>query len=69
MAEKTLKAGDAVSWKSHGGTAQGKVVKKQTSPSQIKGRKVSASKNEPQFVVETDDGKKASHKAKALKKG
>ena len=28
--EKRLKAGDAVSWQSHGGTAHGKVVRKQT---------------------------------------
>ena len=73
MADKTPtthepKAGDKVSWKSHGGTAHGKVVKKQTSPTQIKGHKVAASKDEPQFIVETDEGKKAAHKAKALTK-
>ena len=38
-----LKAGDKVTWSSHGGTAHGKVVKKQTSPTQIKGHKVAAS--------------------------
>ncbi|QPQ54212.1 DUF2945 domain-containing protein [Allosphingosinicella flava] len=63
-----LSAGDKVSWKSHGGTAHGKVVKKQTSPGQIKGHKVAASKDNPQYIVETDDGKRAAHKAKALKK-
>ena len=69
MAEKTFKAGDKVEWKSHSGTAHGKVVKKQTSPTQIKGHKVAASKDTPQFIVETDEGKKAAHKAGALKKG
>lgn len=69
MAEKTLKTGDTVSWKSHGGTAHGKVVKKQTTPTQIKGHKVAASKDEPQFIVETEEGKRAAHKAEALKKG
>jgi uncharacterized protein YijF (DUF1287 family) len=69
MEEKTFSKGDKVSWKSHGGTAHGKVVKKQTSPTQIKGHKVAASKNNPQYIVETDDGKKAAHKAEALKKG
>lgn len=59
--------GDAVSWKSHGGTAHGKVVKKQTTPTEIKGHKVAASKDEPQFIVETEDGKRAAHKAAALK--
>ena len=63
------KAGDKVSWKSHSGTAHGKVVKKQTSPTQIKGHKVAASKEEPQFIVETEEGKKAAHKAGALKNG
>ena len=46
------KSGDKVSWKSHGGEAHGKVVKKQTSPSRIKGHKVAASKDDPQFIVE-----------------
>lgn len=68
MAKKTLNAGDKVSWKSHGGTAHGRVVKKQTSPTRIKGHKVAASKDEPQFIVETDEGKRAAHKAEALKK-
>ena len=62
------KAGDKVSWKSHGGEAHGKVVKKQTSATQIKGHKVKASKDDPQFIVETDDGKRAAHKKGALSK-
>lgn len=69
MAEKTLKTGDKVSWKSHGGTAHGKVVKKQTTPTQVKGHKVAASKDEPQYIVETEEGKRAAHKAEALRKG
>ena len=63
------RAGDRVSWKSHGGTATGKVVKKQTSPTTIKGHKVAASKDNPEFIVETDEGKRAAHKASALSKG
>lgn len=63
-----LSRGDKVSWKSHGGTAHGKVVKKQTTPTMIKGHKVAASKDNPQLIVETDEGKKAAHKANALKK-
>ncbi len=68
MAEKSLKAGDKVSWKSHGGTAHGKVVKKQTSPTQIKGHKVAASKDNPEYIVETHEGKRAAHKPDARKK-
>jgi hypothetical protein len=61
--------GDKVSWKSHGGEAHGKVVKKQTEPTTIKGHKVAASPDNPQFIVETEEGKRAAHKAEALKKG
>ncbi len=64
-----LKKGDKVSWKSHGGTAHGEVVKKQTSATQIKGHKVAASKDNPEYIVKTDEGKKAAHKPGALKKG
>ena len=65
---KQLKAGDEVSWKSHGGTAEGKVVRKLTKPTQIKGHKVAASKDNPEFLVKTDEGKEAAHKAEALTK-
>ena len=65
---RTLKAGDRVSWKSHGGKAHGKVVKKLTSETQIKGHKVAASKDNPEYLVETDEGKQAAHKAEALTK-
>jgi uncharacterized protein YijF (DUF1287 family) len=63
-----FKAGDKVTWKSHGGEAHGKIVKKQTSATQIKGHKVAASKDNPQFIVETDEGKRAAHKPDALSK-
>ena len=65
---KTLKAGDKVTWKSHGGTAKGKVVRKLTSPTCIKDHKVAASKDNPEYLVETDEGKRAAHKARALSK-
>ena len=60
--------GDKVSWKSHGGEAHGKVVRKQTGPTRIKGHKVAASPENPQYIVETDEGKSAAHKAEALTK-
>lgn len=62
------KAGEHVSWKSHGGQAHGKVVTKQSSPTQIEGHKVAASKDDPQFIVETAEGKRAAHKKEALRK-
>ena len=64
-----LKKGDKVSWKSHGGTAHGTVEKKQTSPTTIKGHKVAASPDNPEFIVRSDNGGEAAHKASALKKG
>jgi hypothetical protein len=63
-----LRKGDKVSWKSHGGTAEGKVVRKQTDPMSIKDHKVMASKENPEFLVETNEGKRAAHKARVLKK-
>ena len=63
-----LKKGDEVTWKSHGGTAHGTVEKKLTSETSIKGHKVKASKDDPQFLVESDNGGKAAHKPAALKK-
>lgn len=62
------KSGDRVTWKSHGGEAHGKVVRKQTEATHIKGHKVAASKEAPQFIVETDEGKRAAHKPAALRK-
>ena len=63
-----LKAGDRVTWKSHGGKAEGKVVKKLTATTSIEGHKVAASKENPEYLVETDEGKRAAHKADALSK-
>ena len=69
MAEKIFKAGDKVSWSSHGGKAHGHVVKKLSSPMDIKGHHVAASKEHPEYLVETDEGKQAAHKPEALTKG
>ena len=65
---KDPRSGDAVSWKSHGSEAHGKVVRKITNPTRIKGHKVAASKDNPEFIVETADDKRAAHKASALRK-
>lgn len=69
MAQKSFKSGDKVSWSSSGGTAHGHVVKKLTKPMDIKGHHVAASRDNPEYLVETDDGKQAAHKAEALMKG
>lgn len=64
----SLKSGDKVTWSNHGGTAHGKVVRKVTSPMTIKGHKVAASEDNPEYLVETGDGKRAAHKPSALHK-
>lgn len=68
MVEKSFKAGDKVTWSSSGGGSTGKVVKKLTKPMEIKGHHVAASKDNPEYLVETEDGKQAAHKPEALKK-
>jgi hypothetical protein len=67
MAE--LSSGDKVTWKSHGGEAVGKVVKKITSETDAGGRHVKASKDEPQYLVRSDkSGGEAVDKPGALSK-
>ena len=69
MADETFRKGDEVEWKSHGGTAEGEVEKKITSETEAGGRKVKASKDEPQYLVKSDkSGGEAVHKPCALKK-
>lgn len=69
MIEKTFKAGDTVKWDHSQGTTQGKVIKKVTSPTQIKGHKVAASEDNPEYIVKSDKtGAKAAHKPTELRK-
>ena len=66
---KELKPGDKVSWETSQGTTSGKVVKKQTSETHIKGHKVAATPDDPQLIVETDKShQRAAHKPEALHK-
>jgi hypothetical protein len=71
MANKndSLKKGDKVEWETSQGKTSGTVKKKLTSPTKIKSHKVAASKENPEYLVETDKSKKeAAHKPDALKK-
>ena len=68
-ANEKLKKGDKVEWETAQGKTTGTVKKKLTSPTKIKTHKVSASKENPQYLVETDKSKKeAAHKPESLKK-
>jgi hypothetical protein len=64
-----FKKGDKVEWSSHGGTAVGTVERKITSETEAGGRKVRASKEEPQYLVRSEkSGGTAVHKPSALRR-
>lgn len=66
---KTFSKGDKVKWKSHGGEAVGVVERKITTETEAGGRKVKASKDEPQYLVRSEkSGGTAVHKPDALHK-
>lgn len=68
MAE-TFKKGDKVTWNTSQGKTVGTVKKKLTSPTEIKGHPVAASKEEPQYLIASDvSGEEAAHKPEALSK-
>lgn len=68
MAEE-FKKGDKVEWKTAGGKTTGEVIEKLTSPTDIKGHHVAASKDNPEYLVKSDKtGKEAAHKPDALTK-
>jgi hypothetical protein len=69
MSDQEFKKGDRVEWDSHGGEAIGKVEKKITEETEAGGRKVKASKDEPQYLVKSEkSGGEAVHKPDALSK-
>lgn len=64
-----LQVGDQVEWQTSQGATSGRIVKKLTSATEIKGHHVAASADEPQYLVESDKtGEQAAHKPDALKK-
>ncbi|MDI1241125.1 MAG: DUF2945 domain-containing protein [bacterium] len=66
---KELKKGDQVEWNTPKGKTSGTIKRKLTSPTKIQEHKVSASKDDPQFLVESEkSGKEAAHKPDSLRK-
>ena len=77
---KQLSRGDRVEWNSHGGkqsrggkrskrgVAVGTVIRKVTKPMTIEGHRVKASRDAPQYLVESDQGGRAAHHPSALRK-
>lgn len=65
----TFNVGDKVQWDSPQGPVHGKIKKKLTSPMEIKGHHVAASRENPEYLVVSDKtGAEAAHKPSALKK-
>jgi len=61
--------GDRVSWNTSQGTTHGTVVRKLTSDTTIEDHQVRASKDDPQYLVESEKtGAHVAHKPSALSK-
>ncbi|QDX24588.1 DUF2945 domain-containing protein [Sphingomonas suaedae] len=54
--------------KASGGTTTDRVLHKQTSVTPMKGHQIRASREEPQYIVTSDNGGKASYEPSALTK-
>ena len=66
---KDLSKGDKVEWNTSQGKTTGKVKRRVTSKTKIKGHEVEASKENPQYVVESEkSGSEAAHKPGSLEK-
>jgi len=64
-----FKKGDHVSWNSEAGRVRGTIKKKITSPIRFKGYTVRASKDQPQYLIESEKTDHlAMHKGPALRK-
>ena len=66
---KKLKHGDHVTWSTPQGETSGKIQRKVTSRTKVKGHVAKATKADPQYVVRSDkSGDEAVHHSDALKK-
>lgn len=63
-----FKVGDQVKWKSHGGEAQGTVVRVVHEDGEVSGFQYRASREDPRYIVELKDGQRAAHTEAALSK-
>ena len=64
----TLKVGDTVKWSSHSGEAHGKIVRVAHTDGEVSGFHYKASKDDPRYIVELEDGQQVAHTAQALSK-
>ncbi len=64
-----LKPGDHVEWSSPQGKTRGEVKKELTKPAVIKGHRVAASAERPEYLVESDkSGAQAAHRTRSLRR-
>ncbi len=69
MAQEEFEQGDKVEWNTPQGKTRGKVKKKLTSDTEIGGQKITASEDDPRYLVESEkSGKEAAHEPDALGK-
>lgn len=62
-----FKQGDKVEWNTPQGKTQGKIKKRLTADTQVGGTKISASEDDPRYLVESEkSGKEAAHKPDSL---
>jgi len=67
MQRRRLKQGETVKWRYAQHKARGKVVRKLTSPTRIKGHVARASEAEPQYLVESErNGSQSAHHPETL---
>jgi len=65
----SFRKGDKGQWSSHGNTTEGTVEDRITTRTEVGGRTVDASAEEPQYLVRSDaSGKTAVHKPGALRR-
>jgi hypothetical protein len=66
---QAFEQGDTVEWNTPQGKTRGTVKKKLTTETQLGGQKVSASEDDPRYLVESEkSGKEAAHKPDSLTK-
>jgi hypothetical protein len=66
---ENLKANDRVEWSTSQGPTRGRVKKKLTERTRIKGQTIAASDEDPRYLVESEKtGEEAAHKGDALRR-
>lgn len=69
MTEDALHQGDRVEWNTPQGKTTGRVIRKATRRTKVDGTELKGSTDDPVYLVESEKtGKRAGHKAAALRK-